>query len=205
MSWTKEIDGKRYCKSCGLGYWRKPQNCNEPKHQESWEKYKKINYEYRKKRRKTNPYFPYVDKKEIEKFKEKKRIYARDRQQEWRAIVIKKLGNKCNWCGCDDYRVLIVDHYLGEGREEKRKYGWSYWKKHTNLSINELKVKLQVLCANCHAIKTWKEREEKRKTMKPKRVCTVKGCNKRYLAKGLCRMHYTRKRTEEVKFAHTKI
>ena len=35
-----------------------------------------------------------------------------------RADVLRILGGHCEWCGCDDYRVLELDHRNGGGQQE---------------------------------------------------------------------------------------
>ena len=62
----------------------------------------------------------------------------RDRQHEKREKLKKQA--QCARCGFDDYRVLEIDHII-----PKIKGG-------SNTQNN-----LQILCANCHTIKTWHE------------------------------------------------
>jgi len=75
------------------------------------------------------------------------------------------LGNKCAVCGISDGRVLEVDHKNGGGCKERRK---EHSKERNTLQLywsiireKEFREKLQLLCANCHKIKTW---EDKNKT-----------------------------------------
>jgi hypothetical protein len=77
-----------------------------------------------------------------------------------RDAVFKKYGDKCVMCGFSDRRALQFDHVKGDGNEERRNiphngagYG-KYWK--GVLAAEE--GKYQLLCANCHCIKTHVER-----------------------------------------------
>ena len=68
-------------------------------------------------------------------------VWTRDYVQRKREEVIKKLGGKCK-CGQDDIRVLEINH-----KKVKTKTGRRDWmKKGFDLR------KVEVLCANCHAI-----------------------------------------------------
>lgn len=65
-------------------------------------------------------------------------------------------GMVCSKCGFDDdWRALEVDHIYGkaQGVEPIRNIG--YWLENPDLAYEEL----QVLCANCHRIKTWEEKK----------------------------------------------
>jgi 5-methylcytosine-specific restriction endonuclease McrA len=62
---------------------------------------------------------------------------------------IEDLGGKCVRCGNDDYRVLEFDHI-----EELR--GKPRVPIRTLIRRGEVE-NLQILCANCHSIKTWYE------------------------------------------------
>lgn len=69
--------------------------------------------------------------------------------------AISVLGGKCVWCGNDNLCVLEVDHVLTDGKSMTQKHGGRY---------NELVCLRnnpsefigihQVLCANCHRMKT---------------------------------------------------
>lgn len=76
-----------------------------------------------------------------------------------RLEVINALGGQCARCGIDDKRVLEVDHIHGDGSEQRRRNPAernraTYW---LNLlkAIQAGDIRVQVLCANCHRIKTW--------------------------------------------------
>lgn len=81
----------------------------------------------------------------------------RDRDKRYK--VIKHLGNKCSKCGYDkDIRALVLDHVNGDGKKDRKEKGSRisrYYIKH----LNEAKEKLQVLCSNCNAIKSFENNE----------------------------------------------
>lgn len=66
------------------------------------------------------------------------------------------LGARCIICNEDDVRVLEFDHIDGNGNHERKTFGGTrnmitYYRRH----IDEAKIKLQLLCCNCHAIKSY--------------------------------------------------
>lgn len=72
------------------------------------------------------------------------------------------LGGKCVKCGFLDFRALQLDHINGNGAKELKQgpakiYG--YYLAHSD----EVKKKLQVLCANCNWIKRFERQETNRK------------------------------------------
>jgi vacuolar-type H+-ATPase subunit H len=82
-------------------------------------------------------------KKHYRKHREKILKYHRDRIE----IFIKNLGGKCFLCGFNNRRALQIHHKNGE-KEQKRD-----WIK-KNFDTN----KIQLLCANCHAIIHYKNK-----------------------------------------------
>lgn len=73
-------------------------------------------------------------------------------KQKW----IETLGGACTVCGDTDIKHLQVDHINGGGNQEHRQRG--YVRSATDLPIRLSDPhKYQVLCANCHADKTWDE------------------------------------------------
>lgn len=70
------------------------------------------------------------------------RKHAQDKQRREDGLkrVYAQLGNKCEYCGNTDDRVLCVHHKNG------RKGAYDYLVKDYDLT------KIQLLCANCHAI-----------------------------------------------------
>ena len=71
--------------------------------------------------------------------------------------IIKKLGGKCSKCGIDDVRVLDINHkdmaWKGRLKSLNLFFRMKDWLK--NLAKNNL----ELLCANCHRIYTWKQRK----------------------------------------------
>lgn len=95
-----------------------------------------------------------------EKHSRKQSENARIGQERNRDLVFTLLGGRCAHCGNDDWRVLQLDHKNGGGAEERRQFNTrGNWKqtgpylRHILEHINQY----QLLCANCHAIKTNKE------------------------------------------------
>lgn len=84
------------------------------------------------------------------------RYMAEWRRREYntrRPQVIKVLGGVCVMCGIDDERVLHIDHIHGGGhRERTGKDRVSMFAKIIN---GERTHEFQLLCANCHQIKTY--------------------------------------------------
>lgn len=75
---------------------------------------------------------------------------AKAYRTQMRQKAIEKLGGRCNNCGLIDDRVLQIDHIKplnGEFRPD-------------HIKVFKLAIagdtNLQLLCANCHVIKTWR-------------------------------------------------
>lgn len=65
--------------------------------------------------------------------------------------AMKKLGGKCAECGIDDFRVLEIDHVNGGGTADRRKRNDMT----RHLAIINGEQGFQLLCGNCHRIKTY--------------------------------------------------
>ena len=71
-----------------------------------------------------------------------------------RQKAIDHLGGKCHRCGFDDIRCLDVDHIFGGGTKERaRKDRIAFYKE----IVAGLRDDVQLLCLNCHRIKSLKE------------------------------------------------
>lgn len=70
-----------------------------------------------------------------------------------RDLAITLLGGKCASCGTDDRRVLQFDHIHDDGHLDTKRDGKSI----LNSIIKGLRGQdvLQLLCANCHHLKTF--------------------------------------------------
>ncbi len=73
--------------------------------------------------------------------------------KELRLKVQEALGGQCAHCGITDHRVLEIDHINGGGRQEQLRIGVYGIRK----KILEDSTGYQLLCSNCHTIKTWHE------------------------------------------------
>ena len=80
--------------------------------------------------------------------------------QKRRALEV--LGNKCSWCDDDIQILLEVDHILNDGKAHRAEAGYSSIEKWIVDNPEIANKKVQLLCANCHRIKSffpmhWKE------------------------------------------------
>lgn len=80
------------------------------------------------------------------------------KQRNWKRkfIIIEKLGSQCKKCGITDIRVLDIHHkdHTKKIRPKDKHYIWSRRLKDWESNINTI----ELLCANCHRIHTWKQR-----------------------------------------------
>lgn len=87
-------------------------------------------------------------------------------QREWRAnrrlierkISFDKLGSKCAKCSNKDFRVLQIDHIVAIRRKIIERNVETGTRMRQRIANGSRDVKnLQLLCANCHQIKTYEE------------------------------------------------
>jgi len=91
-----------------------------------------------------------------EHMKQKARAWNRGREQRARKELMTLLGFKCQRCGEDDPQVLVVHHPNGRGDIKWRDF-------YRDLrAYKKAEVKLELLCANCHARLHWNREEEER-------------------------------------------
>lgn len=87
------------------------------------------------------------------------RGYSREYNRKKREEAITALGGKCSGCGNDDPRVLQIDHIDGGGGADR---------KNGRMAILNKAIagdpSLQLLCANCHCIKTFENGDHLTKT-----------------------------------------
>lgn len=84
---------------------------------------------------------------------------VRDRINNYRRNIrirlMNVLGSKCVRCNTSDLRVLQIDHINGGGIAERRQFGdYRLALLHYMKDPDLAKEKLQLLCANCHVLKT---------------------------------------------------
>ena len=85
-------------------------------------------------------------------YKQKMRIYQRERSRKLRNQLIIILGGKCVKCGFSETICLQFDHINDDGNAERKILGNrsnslpNYYNKRPELA----KERLQLLCANCH-------------------------------------------------------
>lgn len=90
-------------------------------------------------------------------------IYSviRGRNRERRLELMERLGGSCVLCGFADERALQFDHIIPiKNRHAPRITQWIQSKKWRDV-LGEFDKVFQLLCANCHAIKTAEERRKK--------------------------------------------
>ena len=85
---------------------------------------------------------------------ERRRAVTRACERRKRIRAIDKMGGQCRACGFDDWRALQFDHIEAIQRGKNRK--WDNAKRTVNevLAMPFPDEKYQLLCANCHMIKT---------------------------------------------------
>lgn len=149
MTWSKRVTKSLViCIKCEVDIGKKPlSTCTSKEHSLYFENKKKRNNEYRRKRRKIDPYYATGFNKESWK------VYSRNQYRDRKREIIERLGGKCAECGFSDFRALTIDHIHGKGNAERVAYGWKYLKVLYQLSPKELKAKYQCLCSNCNTIK----------------------------------------------------
>jgi hypothetical protein len=86
-----------------------------------------------------------------------RRRQYRDANRRRRQRVLDLFGSRCVRCGCDDVRVLQVDHINGNGRKEVQ--GFSSRTKYLLHILAVNGIGYQLLCANCNLIKAWEQEE----------------------------------------------
>jgi len=88
-------------------------------------------------------------------------IDNRERKQEGKKKTISLYSDGkmcCSMCGCDDIRVLEIDHINGNGNKERYQAGYTY-KWYSEIKRNK-RDDLRVLCRNCNWIHLCEKREE---------------------------------------------
>jgi len=90
------------------------------------------------------------------------RVRLLSKDKNLRLSVIRLLGGQCAHCGYDDMRALVLDHKNSDGHIDRRRLGHKIARYYIH-HLDEAKINLQVLCANCNLIKQ-SEADEHNKT-----------------------------------------
>jgi len=87
--------------------------------------------------------------------------YQKHLRDTYREKAIEALGCKCAHCGMTDIRILEIDHKNGDGNLDRKKSRNSiaYYK----AIIEDAGQRFQLLCPNCHALKTFEKKENTRR------------------------------------------
>jgi predicted HNH restriction endonuclease len=94
--------------------------------------------------------------KNQDKIREYNRKSRYNRYGPSRQAAIDYLGGRCHGCGFDDVRCLDVDHVFGGGSKERaRRDRIAFYKD----VVAGDRPDVQLLCLNCHRIKTSLERQ----------------------------------------------
>lgn len=88
----------------------------------------------------------------IKEFRRKARERSYIQRERNRLDLIKLLGKKCKHCGISNTDVLQFDHINNDGKGDAVSLKTRYYIK----NIKQAKKRIQLLCANCHMIKTVK-------------------------------------------------
>ena len=108
-------------------------------------------------------------KKDTAAWKQKHPGYDAELAQVERLKLLELWDSRCVRCGYNEnHRALEIDHINGDGylernQKEYRGSGRNYtgWRK--MLNDPDVKLKYQVLCANCHRIKTFENNEHRKR------------------------------------------
>lgn len=97
--------------------------------------------------------------KDIQQKRRYQLLWRRKKNREQRDQVFELLGGKCAnpECGIDDYDVLQIDHIIPLRRKDHKGNTGTALKQAILLQKVDKKT-VQLLCANCHQKKTYKER-----------------------------------------------
>lgn len=92
------------------------------------------------------------------------RLIKKNHYWDKKEALLKELGGKCSVCGFDDIRALDIHHINGETKNKAKNGKWSWQRRFHDWNLN--KGNLVLMCANCHRIHTWKERNYGRNPVK---------------------------------------
>lgn len=98
----------------------------------------------------------------MQQSKEQAALRHRATKARKRAEIIASLGSVCVKCGYSDVRALQIDHVNCDGYLDRHRSGGSYY----SYLLKQIQIRpddFQLLCANCHVIKTATEQAARRK------------------------------------------
>jgi hypothetical protein len=154
-SFTKhkiENDGlDRHCKQCRSQEHKEYYITHREQISQQFKKYYEVNPEPKKERAKR--YF--------DTHHEQCRHRQKEYRERLRSRAFEHISDKieCSKCGETDLRVLNFHHNDGGGTKDRGQLESSlYYKRIQRLPIEEARIKFQILCANCHAIKHYEIR-----------------------------------------------
>lgn len=114
------------------------------------EQAKEKHLEYRERENERSRWYHQSHKPELSLYNQKKLL-------KYRLLVFKRLGNKCERCGIENFKVLQIDHRFNDGAADRKKNksvsGYCAYKR--LLELPDLESNFSLLCANCHAEKTF--------------------------------------------------
>ena len=129
-------------------------------HREEKKKYSKRYYREHK-----SEYKQYINRPEVKRRIKRYRKLVNQNEKVKKYLVsirlklIEFLGSKCCKCGIDDIRMLEIDHINGNGFKKNKRFTNTYCEHLYYLKRPEkAKITFQILCGNCHNIKTYEER-----------------------------------------------
>lgn len=95
--------------------------------------------------------------KDEEKRKEYQRKWQRNKDAINREKSLIMMGGKCVNCGNSDFRVLQIDHIIPIRRNKNKEFSREGGTRIRQMIANGSRdmKDLQLLCANCHQIKTF--------------------------------------------------
>ena len=105
------------------------------------------------------PYDPEHYQKNKARINAKAVEYNRRARQALRTSVVEKLGGACSVCGNSDMRVLDIDHIDGTGYKVNRLSGNIRQQWFRDI-LDGSATNAQLLCANCHRIKSYEANEQ---------------------------------------------
>lgn len=124
--------------------------------------YEKARWENNKEDRKHD--FKRWREKNLERERQKKRIYARKHREDVKQLVMGRYSNgsvKCAFCGFSDIRALTIDHINNDGGILRKALYKSGHATYQYLIMNNFPEGYQVLCRNCNWIKEFEHGKSK--------------------------------------------